>query len=85
MTDRADHACAVDDCTKPLPHHVLMCRPHWRMVPRPVQRDVNSTWRRASRLRDQPLPDPARVQAVKDYLAARRAAVDIVNGKESRE
>ncbi len=85
MTDRTDHACAIDDCTKPLPYHILMCRPHWRMVSKPIQRDVNAAWRRADRLSDQHLGNSVRVQAVKDYLAARKAAVDFVNGRVSRE
>lgn len=85
MTGKTDHACAVDDCTKPLPYHILMCRPHWRVVPKPMQRDVNSTWRRASRLSEVALANPERTQAVKDYLAARKAAVDFVNGRVSHE
>ncbi len=82
---RTDHACAVDDCTKPLPYHILMCRPHWRMVPKPMQRDVTATWRRASKLSGAQLANPERIQAVKDYLTGRKTAVDFVNGRVSRE
>ncbi len=85
MTGKTDHACAVDECTKPLPVHILMCRPHWRMVPKPMQRDVTGSWRLASRVTAQEPGDPDRVRKVRDYLVARQAAVDLVNGKVSRE
>lgn len=85
MDYRGQHACAVDECAKALAYHILMCRPHWRMVPKPMQRDVTATWRKASRLSGEVLSNPARVEAVKDYLAARQAAVDLVNGKVSRD
>ncbi len=82
---RDHHHCAVYDCTVQLPYHILMCRPHWRMVPKPMQRDVTGSWRLASRVSDQTPGDPDRVRTVRDYLAARQAAVDLVNGKVSRE
>ena len=80
-----DHACPADECHQRLARHILMCRPHWRMVPKVIQRDVNGTWRKAARLAKEPMGDSERVQAVRDYLTARRAAVDFVNGRLSRE
>ncbi len=76
-----DHVCPANDCQQRLARHVLMCRPHWRMVPKVMQRDVTATWRTASRLSKEPMADSGRVQAVRDYLVARRAAVNFVNGR----
>lgn len=58
------------------PHDILMCRPHWRILPRPLRYDVTSAYRRASMLSTKPLTDPTRRQSVTDYLAARGAAVE---------
>ena len=79
--DRGDHVCPANDCQQPLARHILMCRPHWRMVPKVIQRDVTGTWRNAARLAKEPMGDGDRVQAVRDYLVARHAAVDFVNGR----
>ena len=78
---RTDHVCPANDCQQSLPRHILMCRPHWRMVPKVMQREVNATWRTAVRLAKAPMADSGRVQAVRDYLVARRAAVEFVNGR----
>ncbi len=29
------HRCPAEDCTAMCADHMLMCRPHWYMVPRP--------------------------------------------------
>lgn len=70
------HDCAVEDCRVGLPRDILMCRPHWRMVPRPLRHDVTSAYRWASTLSTKPSTDPTRRQSVTDYLAARTAAVE---------
>ncbi len=80
-----DHVCPANDCQQRLARPILMCRPHWRMVPKVVQKDVTSTWRNAARLAQEPMGDSDRVQAVRDYLVARRAAVDFVNGRLTHE
>jgi hypothetical protein len=36
------HSCAV--CTEVIPIRVLMCREHWRLVPRHLQREVMGTY-----------------------------------------
>ncbi len=79
------NACATDDCNRHLKRHVLMCRTHWRMVPKHMQRDVNGTWRTAQRMMKQPMAQLERVEAVRDYLVARRAATDFVNGRLAHE
>ncbi len=83
--ERQDHVCPANDCQQRLARHVLMCRPHWRMVPKVLQRDVNATWRTAARLATEPMGDSDRVQAVRDYLVARREAVNFVNGRLSHD
>ena len=79
--DRGDQVCPANDCQRRVARHILMCRPHWRMVPKVMQRGVNGTWRNAARLAKEPRGDSDRVQAVRNYLVARRAAVDFVNGR----
>lgn len=34
------HDCAATGCAIRLPAHVLMCRPHWGLVPRPLQTEI---------------------------------------------
>lgn len=36
------HPCSV--CGKPVPRGRLMCAPHWRLVPLPLQREVWAAW-----------------------------------------
>jgi hypothetical protein len=36
------HSCAV--CTEEIPIQMLMCREHWRLVPRRLQREVMTTY-----------------------------------------
>jgi len=62
------HACAVPGCGKRIALALLMCAPHWRMVPQPLQRAVYSKWRNGGS---------------KAYLAARDAAIKSVNGGQS--
>lgn len=79
------HVCPINECPDALKRHILMCRPHWRMVPKFMQRDVNGTWRAAVRLSKKSMVDSGRVQAVRDYLIARRTAIAFVNGRMSRD
>jgi hypothetical protein len=39
------HRCHAVDCDEPVPPEMLMCKPHWRMVPRELQRRVWATYR----------------------------------------
>lgn len=74
------HECPADDCGVSC-DQVLMCRQHWRMVPRVMQREVNAAWRVYSRVHRKGL---GRMEAWRDYGVARKAAVDFVNGRLSR-
>jgi hypothetical protein len=81
------HECPADDCGETVSREV-MCRKHWRMVPRPAQREVTAAWRAYSRAR-QTVPvamgnGHGRPEAYRDYLVARKAAVDFVNGRLSK-
>lgn len=41
----AMHACPVTGCpAAPLPRAILMCPPHWRMVPKKLQRAVYAAY-----------------------------------------
>lgn len=61
------HVCPVAGCTRLLPWSILMCRQHWALVPRPLQRQVYRAWNDGT-----PAPD---------YLAVRQAAVDAVDAQ----
>lgn len=37
------HKCAADGCKKEISLAYLMCRPHWRKVPRQIQRGILRT------------------------------------------
>lgn len=39
------HHCHATNCTTDVPPEMLMCRKHWRMVPRKLQGRVWSTYR----------------------------------------
>ncbi len=60
--------CPINGCTVMCKPEILMCLPHWRMVPRELGRTVNDTWRRVRR-------DP------NAYREAREEAIAIVNAK----
>lgn len=40
----ASHECPVTGCKWRVAMHMLMCRNHWRMVPRPLQSAVWDAW-----------------------------------------
>ena len=39
------HTCHARGCDKPVPPEMLMCGPHWRLVPRVIQRAVWAAYR----------------------------------------
>lgn len=55
------HPCAVPGCGTPIATRLLMCAPHWHLVPKPLQQAVWRTWTHG--------PTAA-------YLEARQAAID---------
>lgn len=72
------HECPAHDCGVISTKGVLMCRKHWRMVPRPVQREVTAAWGAYLRVHRK---GQGRMEAWRDYGVARKAAVDFVNGR----
>jgi hypothetical protein len=38
------HKCPAPDCDVSLQGAQLMCPPHWRQVPRPLQQEVYAAW-----------------------------------------
>ena len=40
----ASHECPAVRCPARVSLGMLMCRPHWRMVPRPLQNAVYAAW-----------------------------------------
>lgn len=75
---RQDHTCHADGCDTRVPPRMLMCRRHWAMVPRALQRAVWDTYQPGQeRLDGSAYPSC-------DYLDAARAAVDAVAAKEAQ-
>lgn len=71
-TDR--HSCAI--CDRSIRLGLLMCGPHWRLVPAAEQVAVLRTYGRWKRDTG---PAKDRLQLVKDYQTARDKAVASVN------
>ena len=40
----ASHKCPVRGCPQRVAPHMLMCRPHWYQVPRPLRGAVWDAW-----------------------------------------
>lgn len=40
------HLCHADGCTREVPPSLVMCGPHWRSVPRHLQRELWAQYRR---------------------------------------
>lgn len=64
--------CAAEACQHLVQPGFLMCLDHWRMVPRPMQRDVWTWYRQIGR----------QAQARDRYQQAVRAAVEAVYQKQ---
>lgn len=63
------HKCPASGCPARVADHMLMCRPHWYMVPSAVRLSVWETWQ-----------DGAGSGSV-GHNVAMRAAIDAVNAK----
>lgn len=57
------HLCTAIGCKRTVPKRLLMCAPHWNMVPGALQQAVLTTWRRGPSV---------------EWLAARTAAIEAV-------
>lgn len=71
-TDR--HSCCI--CDRLIPLGLLMCGPHWRLVPAAEQAAVMRTYGRWKRHTG---PAAERLPLARDYQAARDKAVASVN------
>ncbi len=38
------HECPAEGCTRAVSVSMLMCRPHWYMVPKPLRNAVLAAW-----------------------------------------
>lgn len=65
----AAHLCHARGCEKSVPPRMLMCLPHWRMVPRALQLRVWATYRPGQERTKDPSPE---------YVDAAMAAVNAV-------
>lgn len=60
--------CPIDNCERQRKDHQMMCWPHWRRVPRALNKAIFDTYANGPR---------------EAYLANRAEAIRIVNEKES--
>lgn len=86
------HPCAVANCGRPVPRHLLMCMDHWRMVPAPLRREVTAAWKvvqASAREEGRPSLSATRnhqqicqqaAQAVVDKMAARQQDAEQILG-----
>lgn len=79
MTRETEHTCHAEGCPLHVPPAMLMCRRHWSMVPRPLQRQVWATYQDGQEALAEGGPRPSSA-----YLDAARAAVEAVATKEGR-
>jgi hypothetical protein len=63
------HQCPANGCGQTMPDHMLMCRPHWYMTPRPLRTAVWDAYRDGAGVGT---PELARAQDL---------AIDAVNRK----
>lgn len=70
------HTCHARRCKVAVPPKMLMCRRHWAMVPRALQRDVWARYVPGQERRK----DPSR-----EYLNAAQAAIAAVAAKEEEK
>ena len=62
------HLCHATACVTPVPPERLMCLPHWRTVPREIQRRVWATYRPGQC--DDMNPSPDYCRAARDAVVA---------------
>lgn len=63
------HVCHAYGCTTPVPPKMLMCPPHWRMVPQALKNAVWRYYRPGQEIDKKPS---------RQYLAAASAAIEAV-------
>lgn len=72
--------CTCLGCMNTMRSGRLMCRSHWRRVPRALRAEVTESWRAYRRVRTREDFGPA----IARYTAARQAALDAVGGGGDR-
>lgn len=78
MTTRAEaHTCHAEGCEKRVPPRLLMCGPHWRMVPYGLKLAVWASYEKGQEKLDGSAPLPS-----EEYLEAAREAIESVAEKE---
>ena len=73
------HTCHVPGCERLVPARLLMCPPHWMMVPKEIQRRVMTHYRAeqcATGPRKRVRPSDAWMRAARDAINAVRDAED---------
>lgn len=71
------HVCHAMDCDKDVPRRMLMCKPHWFMLPKPMRDAIWATY--------QPGQELGLVRPSAEYIANVRTAVGIVAEKEGKQ
>jgi hypothetical protein len=61
------HKCPVENCQNQLPSHILMCRPHWAMVPIDLKQRVYAAWNSG--------------KSSQEYISVRQEAINSVNSQ----
>jgi hypothetical protein len=69
------HHCHAKGCAERVSPKLLMCRPHWFMVPRELQREVWAHYVPGQEVRKDPTPD---------YLTVMQRAIDAVAAAEEQ-
>jgi hypothetical protein len=69
-----EHLCHAEGCALAVPPRLLMCKRHWRLVPRKLQQDVLREYRPGQETDKRPS---------EAYLVVMRAAIDAVASRES--
>jgi len=67
------HTCHADGCNVVVPPRLLMCPPHWRMVPRRLQSELWAVYVPGQEVRKDPTGE---------YLAVARRCIDTVAAAE---
>jgi hypothetical protein len=70
------HSCHAEGCNRQIPPKMLMCYPHWKMVPRPLQLAVWREYRPGQEIDKRPSDA---------YMEVQHAAVAAVAEKEGRD
>lgn len=64
------HLCAIPDCHRPAKDGQLMCWPHWRRVPRVLNKAIFATCGRDDQAYDAHVAEAVRVIQEKEALPA---------------